>query len=93
MEEEASLRELAVLLHQLATLLGWSSHADHYQMDFPDLFPSLKQPVWEVEDQQMEEEEEEEEEEGGRSSIPASPPHILHWLYQRLRGEEVGCAV
>ena len=97
--EASCLPELAQLLHQLATALGdLTAYCDHYQTDFPSLFsPSLQtRRKSSPEDGSTEERMEEGGGGGGgRGGDHAagltsdSPPHIMQWLYSKLRGKDV----
>lgn len=90
--EASCLPELACLLHKLAMALGLTGYCDHYQTNHPALL-SRTTPGNVCEDvstgERMSEQERREGEGEGEGDVPQSPPHILHWLYSLLKGEEV----
>ena len=99
---EQSAVFLSQLLHQLATALGGlTAYCDHYQTDFPSLFsPSLqtRRRKSSPEDGSTEERMEEGGVGGGGGGgggdhaaglTSDSPPHIMQWLYSKLRGKDV----
>jgi len=65
--------------------LGWTPYVDHYQRDFPSLllrhYPTAVKTATHLSEDSMEE---------YPSHLPPSPPHLLHWLYQKLRDKPVG---
>ena len=86
--EVTSLPELARFLHQLATSLGGlTGYCDHYQADHPSLL--LPHKTWKSEVDEVRVGAEEDGERGGDGESESPPPHILHWLHSKLRGEEV----
>ena len=64
--------------------LGWDPYVDHYQRDFPSLFlchyPLAAETAAQFSEDTMEEH---------PSHFPTSPPHLLHWLHQKLREKQV----
>jgi len=78
------LNLMAHLLHRMASHLGWALYVDHYQRDFPSLllrhYPTAVKTATHLSEDSMEE---------YPSHFPPSPPHLLHWLYQKLRDKPV----
>ena len=68
--------------------LGWTPYVDHYQRDFPSLFlcryPLAAETAARFSEDTMEEH---------PSHFSTSPPHLLHWLHQKLREKEVSDSV